>query len=91
MYKINHEDTTADTFKDFYPIHCQQGKDQKILRLHIDSENLSLNSVSTDLATSSEQFAADCFRMEKAINQFPRLCRLQSPLSLSPSESSNGT
>ena len=30
-YKIKHEDTTADTCNDFYPIHCQQGKDQKIL------------------------------------------------------------
>ena len=40
-YKINHEDTTADTCNDFYSIHCQQGKDQKILRLHNDGENFS--------------------------------------------------
>ena len=35
-YKINHDDTTGDTCNDFYPIHCQQGKDQKILRLYND-------------------------------------------------------
>ena len=64
-YKINHEDIKADTCNDFYPTHCQQDKDQKILRLHIDGEIFSLNSVSTDLATSSVQFAADCFRIEK--------------------------
>ena len=35
-YKINHDDTSAEKCNDFYPIHCQQGKDQKILRLHND-------------------------------------------------------
>ena len=30
-YKINHDDTSAETCNDFYPIHCQQGKDQKLL------------------------------------------------------------
>ena len=62
-YKINHDDIAAETCNDFYPIHCQQGKDQKILRLHNDSENFSLNSISTDFATSSVQLAADCFQM----------------------------
>ena len=91
MYKINHDDTAAETCNDFYPIHCQQGKDQKIIRLHNDGGNFSLNSISTDFATSSVQLAADCFRMGRAINQFRRLCRPGSPLSLSPSESSSGT
>ena len=90
-YKINHDDTAAETCNEFYPIHCQQGKDQKILRLHKDGENFSLNSVSTDFATSSLQLAADCFRMGRTINQFRRLCRPGSPISLSPSESSTGT
>ena len=62
-YKINHDETTAETCNDFYPIHCQQCKDQKTLRLHNDGENYSLNSISTDFATSSVQFAADCFPM----------------------------
>ena len=75
----------------FYPIHCQQGKDQKILRLHIDGEVFSLNSISTDFATSSVQLPADCFRMGRTINQFRRLCRPGSPVSLSPSGSSTGT
>ena len=90
-YKIDHEDTTADTCNDFYPIHCQQGKDQKILRLHNEGEHFSLDSTSTDLATPSVQLAADCFRMGEALNQFRRLCRTLSPVSLSSFESSIGT
>ena len=90
-YKINHDDTSAETCNDFYPIHCQKGKDQKILRLHNDGENFSLNSLSTDFATSSAQLAADCFRMGRNINHFRRLCRPGSPISVSPSESSTRT
>ena len=90
-YKISHDDTSAETCNDFYPIHCQQGKDQKILRLQIDGENFSLNSISTDFATSSVQLAADGFRMRRTISQFRRLCRQGSPVSFSPSESSTGT
>ena len=91
-YKISHDDiSAAETCNDFYPIHCQQGKDQKILRLHNDGENFFLNSISTDFATSSVQLAAGCFRMGRTINQFRRLCRPGSPVSLSPSESSPGT
>ena len=88
-YKISHDDTSTETCNDFYPINCQQRKDQKILRLHNDGENFSLNSISSDFSTSSVQLAADCFR--KAINQLRRLCRPGSPLSLSPSASSTGT
>ena len=87
-YKISHDDTSAESCTDFYPIHCQQGKDQKILRLHNDGEIFSLNSISTEFATSSVQLAADCFRMGRTINQFRRLCRRGSPVSLSSSESS---
>ena len=76
-YKINHEDTKADTCNAFYPIYCQQGKDHKILGLHNDGENSSLNSISTDFATSSVQLAADCFRLAKAINEFRLLRRPQ--------------
>ena len=90
MYKINQDDTAAETCNVFYPIHCQQGKDQKILRLHNDGENFSLNSISSDFATSSLQLAADCFRMGRTINQFRRLWQPGSPVSLSPSESSTG-
>ena len=90
-YKINHDETTAETCNDFYPIHCQQCKDQKILRLQNDGENFSLNSISTDFATSAVQFAADYFRMGRTINQFRWLYRPGSPISLSASESSTGT
>ena len=59
--------------------------------MHKDGEKFSLNSISTDFATSSVQLAADCFRMRRTINQFRPLCRPGSPVSLSPSESSTGT
>ena len=57
----------------------------------MDGEKFSLKSNTTDLATFSIQLAVDCFQMGKAINQFRRLCRPQFPVSLSPSEGSNGT
>ena len=90
-YEINHDNTAAETCNDFYPINCQQGKDQKIHGLHNDGENFSPNSISTDFATSSAQLAADCFRMGRTINQFRQLCRPGPPVSLSTSESSSGT
>ena len=90
-YKISHDDTSAETCNNLYPIHCQQGKDQKILRLHNDGKNFSLNSISINFANSSVQLAADCFRMGRTINQFRRLCQSGSPVSSSPSESSSGT
>ena len=90
-YKIILDDTFAETRDDFYPIHCQQGKDKKILRLRNDGETFSLNTISTDFATSSVQLTADCFRMGRTFNQFRRLCRPGSPVSLSTSESSTGT
>ena len=89
--KISHNDTSTETYNDFYPIHCQQGRYQKILRLHNDGENFSLNSISTDFSTSSVQLAADCFLMGRTINQFRQLCRPGSPVSISSSESSTGT
>ena len=90
-YKISHDDTSAEMCNDSYPIHCQQGKDQKILRLHNDGEKVSFNSISNDFGTSLVQLAADCFRMGRTINQFRRFCRPGSPVSLSPSENSTRT
>ena len=59
--------------------------------MHIGGENFSLNSISSDFATSSVQLAADCFRTGRTINQFRWLCRPGSTVSLSSSESSTGT
>ena len=81
FYKIQHEDNPHDTCNDFYPIHRQQGNDEKILRLQNDGESYTLNSISNEFPTLSAQSAADCFRMGKTINQFRRLCY---PLSYSP-------
>ena len=50
-----------------------------------------MNSISTDFSTSSVQSAADCFRMGRTINQFRRLCRPGTPVSLSSSQNSSGT
>ena len=41
-YKIQHEDNPNDTCNDFYPIHRQQGNDEKIVRLQNDGESYTL-------------------------------------------------
>ena len=41
-YRIQQDDNPNDTCNDFYPIHCQQGKDNKVLLLHNDGENFTL-------------------------------------------------
>ena len=74
FYKIQHEDNPHDTCNDFYPIHRQQGNDENILRLQNDGESYTLNSISNEFPTLPAQSAADCFRMDKTINQFRRLC-----------------
>ena len=81
FYKIQHEDNPHDTCNDFYPIHRQQGNDEKILRLQNDGESYTLNSISNEFTILSAQSAADCFRMGKTNNLFRRLCY---PLSYSP-------
>ena len=81
FYKIQHEDNPHDTCNDFYPIHRQQGNDEKILRLQNDGESYTLNSISNEFPNLSAQSAADCFCTGKTINLFRRLCY---PLSYSP-------
>ena len=41
-YRIQHDDNPNDTCNDFYPIHCQQGNNNKVLRLHNDGENFHI-------------------------------------------------
>ena len=89
-YKVNEEHSAAKTCNDFYPIQCHQGKDQKMLRLEIEAENFSINSISTGFTTQSVQPGVDPFLMEKLKNQFRHLCRSPFLVSLSPSESSIG-
>ena len=81
FYKTQHEDNPHDTCNDFYPIHRQQGNDEKIFWLQSNDESYTLNSISKEFPTLSAQSAADCFRMGNTINQFRRLCHL---LSYSP-------
>ena len=86
-YRIQHDDNPNDTCNDFYPIHCQQGSENKVLRLHNDGENFTLNSLSNKFPTATLQSTTNCFRLGKTINQFQRLC-LPSTQSLSSREDS---
>ena len=81
-YRIQHGDKPNDTCNDFYPIHYQQGNDNKVLRLHNDPENFTLNSLRNEFPSTTIQSATDCFRRCKTINQFRRIC-LPSTQSLS--------
>ena len=72
--RIQHDDNPNDTHKDFYLIYCQRRNDNKVLRLHNDGENFSLNSLSNEFPRTRIQAATDCFRLCKTINQFRRLC-----------------
>ena len=46
-YRIQQDDNPNDTCNDFYPIHCQQGNNNNVLRLHKDGENFTLNCLRT--------------------------------------------
>ena len=89
-YRIQHDDNPNDTCIDFYPIHCQQGNDSKVLRLHNDGEKFALNSLSNEFPSTTIQSATDCFRLGRTINQFRRFC-LPSTQSLSSVEDSEPT
>ena len=89
-YGIQHDDNPNDTCNDFYSIHCQQGNDSKVLRLHEDGENFTLNSLSNEFPTTTIQSATNCLRLGRTINQFRRLC-LPSTQSLSSVEDSEPT
>ena len=86
-YRIQHDDNPNDTCNDFYPIHCQHANDNKVLRLHNDGENFTLNSLSNGFASTTIQSANDCFRIGKTINQFRRLCLPSTQSSSSVEES----
>ena len=89
--RLNTRTTRPILVNDFNPNHCQQGRDGKILRMHIDGGNFTLDSISAEFPTPSVQSAEDCFRMEKTINHLRRSRRLQSAVSLPPTESSTRT
>ena len=88
-YRYQHDNNPNDTCN-FYPFHCQQGNDTKVLRLHNYGENFTLNSLSNEFPTATIQFATDCFRLCGTINQFRRLC-LTSTQSLISVEDSEAT
>ena len=89
-YRIQQDDNPNDTCNDFYPIHGQQGNDNKVFPLHNDGEKFMLNSLSKEFPTTTIQSATDCFRLIRTINQFRRLC-LPSTQSLSSVKNSEPT
>ena len=89
-YRIQHDDNPNDTCNDFYLIHCQHGNGNKVLRLHNDGKNFTLNSLSNEFPSTTIQSATGCFRLGKTINKFRRLC-LPSTKSVSSAEGSDPT
>ena len=63
---------------------------KKVLRLHNDGDNFTLNSLSNEFPSTTVQSATDCFRLGKTINQFRRIC-LPSTQHLSSAEGSEPT
>ena len=72
--RFQHDDNPSDTCNDFYPILCQQGNVNKVLRLHNDGEHFTLNSLSNEFLSTTIQSATVCFRLGKTIIQFRHLC-----------------
>ena len=58
--------------------------------MHNDGENFTLNSLSNEFPSTTLHSATDCFRLDKTINQFRRLC-LPLTQSLSSAEGSDPT
>ena len=73
-YQIQHEDNPNDTCNDFYPIKYKRVNEAKILRLQNDGEDFTVSSMLDEFPIISVQQASGCFRMEKFINQFRRIC-----------------
>ena len=92
-YRIQHDGNPNDTGNEFYPIHCQQGNDNKVLRLHIDGKIFTQNSLSNEFPTTTIQSATDFFRLGRTISQFRRLClpSTQSSSSVEDSELTYGS
>ena len=73
-YQNQHEDNPNDTCNGFYPIKYKRGNEEKILRLQNGGEDFTVSSMFDEFPIISVQQASDCFRMEKFINQFRRIC-----------------
>ena len=74
MYKIKRQNNPNNALNDLYAIRCQQGSDEKVLRLETDGGTCTLNSMTNEFPIQSLHLAADCFRIGKTINQFRHLC-----------------
>ena len=74
VHPIQHDDSPKDNCNDFYLIHCQQGNDRKVLRLHSDGGNFTKNSLSNEFLTNAKKSATDFFRKGRTINHFLHYC-----------------
>ena len=54
-YRIQHDDNPTDICNDFHPIHCHQGNNKKVLRLHNDGEHFMLNCLRNKFPTTTIQ------------------------------------
>ena len=90
QYDNNPNNNPNDNCNNFCSVYCQQGNDHKVLRLHSQGENFTLNSLSNEFPTTAIQSATDCLRLCRTISPFRRLC-LPSTHSLSWVEASEPT
>ena len=72
--QIQHEDNPKNTCHDSYPIKYKRGHEKKIVRLQNDGEDFTVSSMLHKFLITSIQRVSDCFRMERFINQFRRIC-----------------
>ena len=86
-YTILHENLPESTSNDFYPIHCRQGQDERIIHLHNDGDSMAVNSLTNERPQLVVQTANDCFRLGKDINQFRHLCSTKESLNSISEES----
>ena len=76
-YQIQHEDNPNDTCNDFHPIKYKRGKEEKILKLQNDGEDFTVSSMLDEFPIIPVQQLLDCFRMGRFMNQFRRICGLE--------------
>ena len=74
-YTIKNEDSQDISCNDFFPIICQHGNDRQSPHLKNDGDEQYIEDYIEDnevLATMQDM--TNCFKLEKTINQYKRLC-----------------
>ena len=73
-HQIHHEDNPNGTCKGLYPIKYKRGNEEKILRLQNVGKDFTVSSILDEFPITSIQQPSECFRMQRFINQFRRIC-----------------